>query len=164
MKTIAALSMIAIALHAGAAGAVCKQEDAIYGDRDGIYELGFEPVDTEAASSSYRFVVSVKDTSLKLDGFVMGSEPVNRPNGILFHDCPEGDATGEDLRKCTVWQGVIYATASGKIDLLPLTGAPAAEEILLPGFALSLVDSTAWGKGKATSVPWDVLSLKGCRA
>ena len=89
---------------------------------------------------------------------------MNRPNGILFHDCPEGDTTGEEIAKCTVWQGVIYAGAGGKIDLLPPTGSPAASEILLPGLPLGLVESTAWGKGKATVVPWEVLSLKGCRS
>jgi hypothetical protein len=165
MKRAAALSITALfALHPMAAvAAVCKQEDAIYGDRDGAYELGFEAVDSEAASSSYRFVVSVKNTDVRLDGFVMGSEPVNRPSGILFHNCPEGDTTGEEIRKCTVWEGVIYSATSGRIDLLPMTGSPAASEILLPGFALALVDSTAWGKDKATVVPWEVLSLKRCR-
>jgi hypothetical protein len=163
MKRALLLSALWLGSAMPAVAAVCPQEQAIYTDRDGAYELSFEPVDTEAASSSYRFTVAVKKTDLKLDGFVMGSEPVNRPNGILFHNCPEGDATGEDLRRCTVWQGVIYAAESGKIDLLPLTGSPAAPEILLPGFALGLVESSAWGKDKATVVPWDVLSLKGCR-
>lgn len=149
---------------APAGAADCPQENAIYADRDGAYELTFEAVDTEAASSSYRLAVSVRNADVKLDGFVMGSEPVNRPNGILFHNCPEGDTTGEEIRKCTVWEGVVYSAGSGKIDLLPMTGSPAAPEILLPGFALALVDSTAWGKGKATVVPWDVLSLKGCRS
>lgn len=141
----------------------CSQEKAIYADRDGAYELKFEAVDSEAASSSYRFTVAVKNTNVLLNGFVMGSEPVNRPNGILFHDCPEGDTTGEEIAKCTVWQGVIYGTTGGKIDLLPMTGSPAASEILLPGFPLGLIESTAWGKDKATVVPWEVLSLKGCQ-
>lgn len=155
-------------LAAGATSATaaieCRQENAIYGDRDGAYELSFEAVDSEAASSSYRLVVKVKNTDVKLDGFVMGSEPVNRPNDILFHDCPEGDTTGEEIRKCTVWEGVIYAADRGRIDLLPMTGSPAAAEILLPGFALGLVDSTAWGEGKARVVPWDVFGLAGCRS
>jgi hypothetical protein len=158
-------TVLLLALPAQAAlAAECKQEKAIYADRDGAYELKFEAVDSEAASSSYRFTVTVKNTDVKLDGFVMGSEPVNRPNGILFHDCPEGDTTGEEIQKCTVWQGVIYSVGSGKVDLLPMTSSPAAAEILLPGFALGLVDSTAWGNGKATVVPWDVFSLKGCQS
>lgn len=158
-----ATALLLVHCAQAAFAAECKQEKAIYADRDGAYELKFEAVDTEAASSSYRFTIAVRNTEVKLDGFVMGSEPVNRPNGILFHNCPEGDTTGEEIQKCTVWQGVIYSTGSGKVDLLPVTGSPAATEILLPGFALGLVDSTAWGKGRATVVPWDVLSLKGCQ-
>ena len=45
-----------------------------------------------------------------------------------------------------------------------MTGSAAASEILLPGLPLGLVESTAWGKGKATVVPWEVLSLKGCQS
>ena len=157
--------VLLLALSAQVAFAAdCKQEKAIYADRDGAYELKFEAVDSEAASSSYRFTIAVKNTDVLLNGFVMGSEPVNRPNGILFHDCPEGDTTGEEIAKCTVWQGVIYGTSGGKIDLLPVTGSPAASEILLPGFPLGLIESTAWGKGKATVIPGEVLSLKGCQS
>ena len=142
----------------------CKQEHAIYADRDGVYELTFEAVDSDAASSSYRFSMAVKNSDVKLDGFVMGSEPVDRPNGILFHNCPEGDVTGDDLAKCTVWQGVIYASAAGQIALLPPTGSVAAPEILLPGFGPALRDSTVWGTGMATVVPWDVLTFKECKS
>ena len=163
MKRLVAL-LIALAVPAYGFSAECVQEKAIYADRDGAYELKFEPVDEEAGSSSYRFTIAVKNSDVLLNGFVMASEPVNRSNGILFHDCPEGDTTGEEIRRCTVWQGVVYAAGGGKVDLLPVTGAPAAAEILLPGFALGLTQSTAWGKGKATVAPWDVLSLKGCQA
>jgi hypothetical protein len=152
------------ALPGWAVAVECKQEQAVYGDRDGAYELRFEAADPEErASSSYRFSIAVKNTTLKLDGFVMGSEPVDRSNGILFNNCPEGDTTGEEIQKCTVWEGVVYSATSGRIDLLPKTGSPAAADVLLSGFALGLVDSTAWGQGKATVVPWDVFSLTGCQ-
>lgn len=159
----AAIVLLGLALPS-AAIAECKQEKAIYADRDGAYELRLEAADPEeAASSSYRLIMTVKNSKLKLDGFVMGSEPVDRTNGILFNNCPDGDTTGEEIQKCTVWEGVVYSSSGGKIDLLPKTGSAAAAEILLPGFALGLVDSTAWGTGKATVVPWDVFSLKGCQ-
>ena len=106
--------------------------------------------------------MTVAKSEMRLEGWVMESDPVNRPNGILFHDCPDGDTTGEELAKCTVWDGVIYAANSGRFDLLPRAGAPAASEVLLPGLPLRLVDSTAWGEGKATVVPWEAFSLKGC--
>lgn len=160
----AALALLLAFFAQGARASECSQDKAIYGDRDGAYELRLQAEDSEAFSSSYRFTVSVRNTDVTLNGFVMGSEPVDRTNGILFHDCPEGDTTGAEIAKCTVWQGVIYAADSGKIGLLPASGSPAAAEILLPGFALGLVDSTAWGQGKATVVPWDVLSFKGCQS
>lgn len=165
MKRKPIAAALLLALSAGAVPAAeCRQEQAVYADRDGAYELGFEAIDSEAASSSYRLSVTVRNTDVKLDGFVMESEPVNRPNGILFHNCPDGDTTGEELAKCTVWEGVIYAADKGRIDLLPVTGSPAAAEILLPGFAPSLAGSTAWGNGKASVVPWEVFAFKECRS
>jgi hypothetical protein len=164
-RSLIAAGLLAAISTQSTEAAECRQERAIYADRDGAYELRLEAVDPEeAASSSYRFSIAINTTDVKLDGFVAGSEPVDRSNGILFHNCPEGDSTGEEIRKCTVWEGVIYSSANGKIDLLPRTGSVAAPEILLPGFALGLVDSTAWGSGKATVVPWDVFSLKGCQS
>ena len=47
---------------------------------------------------TYRFTIAVKNTGVMLDGFVMGAEPVNRPNGILFHKCPEGERPARKSR------------------------------------------------------------------
>jgi hypothetical protein len=94
----------------------------------------------------------------------MPSEPVHRTNGFLFNNCPEGDITGADIAGCTVWEGVIYASDNGKIDLLPQQGANAAGQILLPNLGAALQASSAWGPKKAQVAPWDVLTLKGCRS
>jgi len=80
---------------------------------------------------------------------------------VLNH-CPEGDVTGQDLAKCTVWEGLIYAQDSGEIDLLPLADAQAAPEILLAGFGPSLEASFAWSQIAPKIAPWDVFTLKGC--
>lgn len=143
-------------------GAECMQEHAIYTDSKSAYTLSFAPVDLESSSSTHRFSIRVGRDGAVLDGYVMPSDPVERTNGMLFYNCPDGDATGDDLAACTVWQGVIYGNGGGKIDLLPQQGATAAKEILLPGFGLALQASAAWKKIKATVVPWDVLTLKGC--
>jgi hypothetical protein len=143
--------------------AACAQQKAFYVDRDGAYELSFEPVDSDASSSSHRIKITVRNSAVVLDGYVMPSEPVDRSNGILFNNCPEGDVTGADLAACTVWEGFIYANISGKIDLLPPQGSDAAPEILLAGFGPALQASNAWGPNKATVAPWDVFTLKGCR-
>lgn len=146
-----------------AQAATCTQERASYIDSQGVYELRFEPIDPESSASTHVFKISLKNSKLVLDGYVMASEPVDRSNGILFDNCPEGDVTGADLAACTVWQGVVYSQHDGKIDLLPQQGQPAAEQILLPGFGPALQASTAWGRGKASVVPWDVMTLKDCR-
>ena len=98
-----------------------------------------------------------------LDGIVMPGDP-ERSNGMVMHNCPEGDATGEEIAACTVWEGVIYALDGGDAALLPDETGKAAESLLLAGFGASLRYSTLWEEGKASVVPWDVLKRKGCAA
>jgi hypothetical protein len=161
LRTAAIAAFLALrALPAPAAE--CAQDHAVYADSKGAYTLSFEPVDLNSSSSTHRFSIKVKNGGAVLDGYVMPSDAVERTNGMLFYNCPEGDATGSDLAACTVWQGVIYGNDQGKIELLPQQGAKAAAEILLPGFGPALQASDAWKKIKATVVPWDVLTLKGC--
>ena len=151
-------------LQAGLAMAAdCMQGHAVYTDSEKTYEIVFEPVDSDAASSSHRFTMTVRNTDLVLDGYVMPSEPVDRPNGMLFFHCPDGDVTGDDLRACTIWQGIIYTHDDGKIGLLPASGNKAAAEILLPGLGSSIRDSSLWETGKLSVTPWDVLTFKECR-
>ncbi len=159
----AALAILLVLKTASTAVAAdCTQERAIYGDEAGLYTLTFQPVDAETSAASHRFSVKVKDSAVMLDGYVMTTEPVARPQGMLFFNCPDGDATGADLAACTVWQDILYGTSAGKIVALPAQGQAALTELLLPGFAPSLQASSAWGKDKLTVTPPDVLALKGC--
>lgn len=155
-------AFLALTVVSPAAAADCPQERAIYGDEAGLYTLTFQPVDAETSAATHRFSVTAKDSAVTLDGYVMTTEPVARPQGMLFYNCPEGDATGADLAACTVWQDILYGTAGGRIVALPAQGEGALAELLLPGFAPSLQASSAWGKGKLTIAPPDVLALKGC--
>ena len=144
------------------AGEACTQGKGVYADASGLYTLTFEPVDPETSAATHRFKVAVKDTPILLDGYVMTTEPVARPQGMLFHNCPEGDATGADIAACTVWQDIVYGASGGTIVTLPDQDKPAVGELLLPGFAPSLQSSSAWGKGKAEREPSDTLTLTGC--
>ncbi|MBB4568156.1 hypothetical protein GGE67_003886 [Rhizobium leucaenae] len=141
----------------------CVQEKAVYGDMENAYELRFEPVGSEAAAASNKFKFAVRNTPIVADGVVMRSDDQLRANGLIMFNCPEGDVTGADLRACTVWQGMIYASdLTGNISVLPAEGAGAAARLVLPALGPSIRDSSIWGKGKATVAPWDVLALKGC--
>jgi hypothetical protein len=159
------LILLASALAAPAVAADCKQSHAIYADRDGGYELRFEPVDSASAVTSNHFKVAVLKPGLLLDGVVMPAGEPERATGLIMHNCPEGDATGEELRACTVWQGVVYALdKAGAVSEIPAETELAAPQLLLPDFGPSLRASSAWGKGKAEVDSWDSFVLKGCAA
>ncbi len=140
----------------------CVQEKAVYVDMDNAYELRFEPMESESPVSN-RFKLAVRNTAVVADGVVMRSDDRLRADGRIMFECPEGDVTGADLRACTVWQGMVYASdLKGHIRALPAEGENAADRLFLPALGPSIQKSSLWGEGKATVAPWDVLSLKGC--
>lgn len=163
-KGVAAIAAAALlAVPACAFGAACKQEQAVYTDRDGAYELRFAPLNSQSAAASNQFKMSALKSSVVMDGYVMPTEDPVRAIGILMFNCPEGDATGADLDACTVWQGTVYGMdAKGEMDNLQPEGAEAAEKLVLPGLGPAIRESSAWGEGKAMVAPWDVLTFKEC--
>jgi hypothetical protein len=144
------------------ARAACPIELAVYGDLENAAEINFTPTAASAATTNTFRMILEKD--VVLDGMVMWSEGVARPNGILMHKCPEGDVTGEELVACTVWQGVIYTSdKQGNIELLPAEGDAAPEKLILPDLGHSLRNSSAYGANGFSKVPWDVFAMKGCQ-
>lgn len=142
--------------------AACPQELAIYSEQEASASLEFTPAgDT---GSSHTFKIKFAENSVVLDGVVLWTEDVARPMGIVMHKCPDGDVTGPELDACTVWQGVVYAVdGQGKISLLPPEGAAAAEHLLLPDFAPALRQSSAYGVGAVSKMPWDAFKMSGCQ-
>lgn len=168
MRAGCAIGWAALVLASGLQPAIlhaaeCRQANAIYTDRDAAYELRFVPLGSQSAAASNQFKMSIQHTTMVMDGFVMASEDPDRSNGMLLFRCPEGDATGEDLRACTIWQGAVYGTdAQGALANLPGEEAVAAERLLLAGLGPAIRESSIWGKDKATVAPWDVLTFKEC--
>lgn len=147
----------------GAAPAACPQELAVYTDRERAASVEFRPAAADAAVETHAFRVVFSQNDVVADGIVLWTEGVPRPTGIVMHDCPEGDVTGEELAACTVWQGVIYTVdAAGQIGLLPREGA-AAERLLLPDFGPSVRHSALYGAKGISIVPWDVFEISGCQ-
>ncbi len=161
-RLLPAIVAVLLSATGPAAAAGCLQEQAIYADPDGAYELRFEPVGSASAATSNHFKLAVLKTDLVLDGVVMEAGDPPRPAGMIMNKCPEGDVTGADIAACTIWEGVLYAAdAAGKIGLLPPEGSEAAAQILLPDLGPAIRSSSIWGK--ATVAPFDVLALKGCK-
>ncbi len=140
--------------------AACPQELSIYEDSNGA-SITFIPPHKDMAAE-HEFTLRVGQTELQ--GIVMWSKDPDRPNGIVMDQCPDGDVTGEELDKCTVWQGVIYGL--NKEPTAPYLGkrsTPHAESLLLPDFSRYAMDhefkSTLAGPLKVD----DVFKMKGCQ-
>ena len=162
MKRIAATLLFGIA-GVGASQAACPQGLAVYTDANDAISVEFTPNDGGRMLASNVFK-AVMANDIVLDGFVIWNVGVARPNGIMLHGCPEGDATGEEIAACTVWEGVIYAVdGSGHVDYLPGESEPAAEQLLFPDLGRGVRYSAVWGENKVTVVPQDVLTLSGCQ-
>lgn len=142
--------------------AACPLELSVFGDRDGVASVEFVPTGESAAvTNTFRMVLG---KGLVLDGIVMWSADVSRPNGVLMHECPEGDVTGQEIAACTAWEGVIYtADASGTVGLLPTEGTDAPQTMIFPDLGPALKQSSAFGEKGFTKLPFDVFALKGCQ-
>lgn len=158
------ITTAAFAFATSALAAECTQEKAVYEDRDSAYIFTFEPVGSEAAATSHHFKVTVRGSDLRFDGIVMTSgDGVTRTNGMIMHDCPEGDATGDEIAACTVWEGTIYSLVGRNlVGVLPAAGDPAAPELLFAGLGPAVFYSALNESGRLPGPPWDLLTMKGC--
>jgi hypothetical protein len=159
-RAIATLGILAAPV--ASALAACPMELSAYGDRDGVAEINFTQDQKGAVvTNTFRMLL---DDDLVLDGIVMWTEDVARPNGMLMYKCPKGDVTGTELAICTVWQGVIYTSGDkGEIGLLPAEGTDAPARLIFPDLGPALKSSAAFGPDGLAKAPWDVFALKGCQ-
>lgn len=161
MRRLAAA--LGASMLAAPALAACPVELAVYGDRDGAAEIDFRPAgDIPSASNAFKIIL---EPDIVLEGMVLWTEGgAARPTGVLHHGCPDGDATGEELAACTVWQGVIYSVdAEGGVGLMPRQGAPAPAHLVFSDLAASLAAAPALDGGRPARLPFDVFSIKGCQ-
>jgi hypothetical protein len=131
----------------------------VYSARDDAVTVEFRPAAGAAVTNAFRLIHG----ETALDGIVMWSQDVERPNGVISHQCPDGDVTGPEYEACTVWQGVIYAVdAGGEIGLLPRGGGIAPDRLLFPDLAYALHAFPAFAGGVAP-LSWEVFTLSGCQ-
>jgi hypothetical protein len=140
----------------------CAIEKAVFAEAEAGTLLAFKPVGSAAVSHLF----TLTGGKLKLDGHVMYDDESKRPGGMIMNNCPEGDATGAELRACTVWTGVPYAldVKSGHIDILGAEGSEAPDAVLLPGIGPALRHSKLWDKSGLKDIPWDLYEFKECKA
>jgi hypothetical protein len=163
----AALAALLSLALASSASANCFQELATYKDAAANGELAFTPrKEGEVDSMLARFTIRFPENNVVLDGIVMDAgEPFFRPLGMIMHNCPEGDATGDEIAACTVWQGVVYGVDElGNIKYLAPTneGKEAAKTLLFPDLGAAVQMSSAFGAGKLATPPKDDFKQSAC--
>lgn len=143
-----------------AQAADCLQSQAVYGQEGSTVKLQFHNKN-ESFVVTNGFDVLLKDGPT-LQGMVIWNNGVSRPNGMVQNNCPEGDVTGDELAKCTLWEGVMYTIAEdGSVDLLPAADEPAVTNLLLPDISRALYYS-ALNDGKADLNMFDSFKLESC--
>lgn len=151
-------AIAALVLTSGAAQSACPIELAVYESSDKKAGIDFTPNYQAGASvtNSFKLLLGERVAS----GMVQWT--ASRPLGMAMLDCPEGDATGEELAACTIWQGVIYAVeADGTVSLLPAQGKPAPQRLILSTLGVYLQDAP---KLKGATLPQtDIFQLNGCQ-
>lgn len=147
--------------------AECWQELATYKDANANAELAFTPrTEGEVDTMLSRFTITFPENNVKLDGIVMDAgEPFFRPLGMIMHNCPEGDATGDEIAECTVWQGIVYGLdEASNVSYLASTneGQKAAKTLLFPDLGAAVQLSTAFGTGALSKPPKDDFKQTAC--
>ncbi len=135
----------------------CPQGLAAYGALDQAILLEF------AGTADGRFEVLLGDGGVALEGFVYPGEDDGGKEAVVLNNCPEGDATGEELAACTIWQGPINAVADGSAGPLPASDQPAAGALRLAGFDEALTASEFYRRTGLPVRAFDELTLLACR-
>jgi len=148
-------------MAAVAQDAECLQGDALYADLDRNAVISFDQGYAPAPGVTNQFDMLIGDIALQ--GIVIWSGGVERPQAILLDDCPEGDATATELDACTLWQGIVYAIdAEGEIGLMPGASELAADRLLFPGLPWQLSFTEAFAAGEIADLPFEVFERTGC--
>lgn len=152
----------AMTVLASPASAACPMELAVYASPGEVATIDFRPTGESAAvTNTFRFHMR---EGVSFDGIVLWTEEPRRAHGMLMHECPEGDVTGEEIAACTVWEGVVYAVdEAGAVGQLPAEGEPAPRRLILADLARVMQGSPAYAKAGLTTLPDDVFDLSGCQ-
>ncbi|MCR9139872.1 MAG: hypothetical protein NXI27_28025 [Alphaproteobacteria bacterium] len=155
-----AAGLLTISAYAGTqkGSRLCPQSLAGYGTESQDILLEF------AGSADGAFRVLLGNGGGVLQGFVYPGEENDDNLAVVLNDCPEGDATGEELAACTIWQGPIVAVAeNGDVAPMPASDQPAAETLLLEGFSDALMASDIYNQAGLSAGDFDTLRLMACQ-
>lgn len=156
-------------LSTSLADAACPQALATYTEMPGPDTLpGFQPAEINFYPDPNAVVVSNAFTmhlakGESLQGHIIWNTDSARSDGTLMLNCPDGDVTGEEIRACTHWVGIIYAVnAQGLLSLMPAANEDAASSLILSDMSRALYFGDL-NNEKNTLPRWDQFQLSGCQ-
>lgn len=166
---LAGAFIVPASLVASVASAACPQALAVYTEMAGPdMEAGFQPAEINFFPDPNAFIVSnafnmhlAKGESLQ--GHIIWNTDSARSDGTLMLNCPDGDVTGEEIRACTHWVGVVYAVnVQGTLSLMPAADEDAAQSLILTDMSRALYFGDL-NKPSNTLPRWDQFQLSGCQ-
>ncbi|MEX3011664.1 hypothetical protein [Hoeflea sp. TYP-13] len=139
-------------------GRNCPQALAGYSAADQRIMLEF------SGAPDLSFFLLVEGAGAKFEGYTYPAEEEGGIAGVVLDECPDGDATGEEMAACTVWQGLVRTvTADGKIGDLSAANEPAAGHLRLDGLAAALGERMPDLVAGLAQNEIEILTLSACQ-
>ena len=164
MKT--ALVCLLCMLFAGAAVAVqasddkgghsCPQALAAYSSQDKSVSVEF------SGAGDLSFAMLVEGLDRRFEGHVYPGED-DDVVAVVLDNCPDGDATGDEIDACTVWQGPMQRLEQdGTEGDFSLVNGPAAPGLAFAGLVQSISERMPDLLEDPSATETETLTLSAC--
>lgn len=155
---------LALLLMVAPASAVdCTLATAVYDQPGTAYELHFKPVPAAFAGGTFasQFEIVDDNPDIAFNATTKWTNGVSVPVTEVMLNCP-ADPPHEDYKSCLLYSSQLYALSDGKLSEMVNESNPPPEQILFPGFHVSLWYSKLRESHGVTDMPDDVFFFKGC--
>jgi len=137
-------------------GSSCPQALAAYSSKDQSVSVEF------SGAADLSFVMLIAGVDRRYEGYVYPGEDDNTI-GVVLDNCPDGDATGDEIAACTVWQGSMQRVEQdGTEGVFALVNGPAAPALVFPGLVQSISERMPDLVDDPSATEIETLTLSAC--
>jgi len=149
---------LAVAAQAsdGKGGHSCPQALAAYSSQDQSVSVEF------SGAGDLSFAMLVEGVDRRFEGYVYPGED-DDVVAVVLDNCPDGDATGEEIEACTVWQGPMQRLEQdGSEGDFLLVNGPAAPALAFAGLVQSISERMPDLLKDPSATETEILTLSAC--